>query len=276
MSTPPLIRAAIVDDEPPARERIRWLLRDQPDVVLVGEFEDARSAADALRREGADLLFLDVRLPETDGVELLEALGSAAPPQVIFVTAYDHYAVRAFELHATDYLLKPYDPARFYAALDRARQALRAAAEGHAPTAGDAAPADLGDDRRRDAAATPPRFLDRIAVRTGGRIVLVRVEDVEWIEARGNYARLHVAPAAGAATPGPAHLVRETMAALEAALDPARFVRIHRSAIVNLERVRELHPLFHGEYVVILRSGTRLTLSRGYRHRLRGRWGSAL
>ncbi len=275
MSSLPLIRAAIADDEPPARARIRWLLRDQPDVVLVGEFEDARSAAEALRREGADLLFLDVRLPEGDGVELLETLGGSAPPHVIFVTAYDHYAVRAFELHATDYLLKPYDPARFYEALDRARQALRTAAEARG-SAGDAAAATAGSETPRGPAGSGRGFLDRIAVRTSGRIVLVRVEDVDWIEACGNYARLHVAPAAGAAAPGPVHLVRETMAALEAGLDPARFVRIHRSAIVNLERVRELHPLFHGEYVVVLRSGERLTLSRGYRDRLRGRWGSAL
>ncbi len=276
MSDLHLIRAAIVDDEPPARERIRWLLRDQPDVVLVGEFEDARSAAEALRQGGADLLFLDVRLPESDGVELLEALGTGAPPQVIFVTAYDHYAVRAFELHATDYLLKPYDPERFYEALERARQALHAAAGARGVAADDVAATDSGGSPARGADGSGQHYLDRIAVRTGGRIVLVRVEDVDWIEARGNYARLHVAPAAGAGVPGPVHLVRETMAALEAALDPARFVRIHRSAIVNLERVRELHPLFHGEYVVVLRSGERLTLSRGYRDRLRGRWGSAL
>jgi len=274
------IRAVVVDDEPPARDRIRWLLQGQADVELVAEYEDSRSAVEGLRARPVDLLFLDVRLPGADGVSLLESLGEVAPPQVIFVTAYGDYALRAFDLAAADYLLKPYDSDRFYEALDRVRRALR---PGDAP-APEAAP-------EAAVASASGRYLRRLAVRTGGRIVLVRMDEVEWIEARGNYARLHLPPPGtltGAGAPasaaagsgrearGPVHLVRETMAALEAALDPERFARIHRSTIVNLERIRELHPLFHGEYVVLMRSGERLTLSRGYRERLHGRWGRAL
>ncbi|HEX9106337.1 MAG TPA: LytTR family DNA-binding domain-containing protein, partial [Longimicrobiales bacterium] len=277
------IRAVVVDDEPPARDRIRWLLQDQADVELVGEYEDGRCAVAALRQRPADLLFLDVRLPGADGVSVLESLGDEAPPQVIFVTAYGDYALRAFDFAATDYLLKPYDADRFYEALERARRALRPSAPEHNAPA--RTPPGRSGAPGAAQAGTSGGYLQRLAVRSGGRIVLLRMDDVEWIEARGNYARLHLAPSPGVVAPGagggreprgPVHLVRETMAALEAALDPERFARIHRSTIVNLERVRELHPLFHGEYVVLMRSGERLTLSRGYRERLRGRWGRAL
>jgi two-component system, LytTR family, response regulator len=245
------IRALIVDDEPLARERIRTLLLAEDDIEVVGECADGCSAISAIREAEPDLVFLDVQMPEVDGIGVIREVGAEAMPAVVFVTAYDQFAVQAFDAHAVDYVLKPFDEERFRTAVQRARQSLRS----RSPDVDfDSRLAALLDDLRR------PRFLERIAVKTGGKIVFVRTEDMDWIGAEGNYARIHT----GART----YLLRETMNMLETRLDPNRFLRIHRSTIVNTHAIVELEPLFQGDYVVVLRDGTRLTSSRGYRSNL--------
>jgi two-component system LytT family response regulator len=242
------VRTLIVDDEPLGRQRLRTLLKEDPDVSIVGECEDGAQALAALKRAPCDLAFLDIQMPGLDGLGLARAVGPERMPAVVFVTAHDRYAVDAFELRAVDYLLKPFDRARFECSLRWAKDHVRRA---RPPEDAPAAP-------RGDAGRAPP--LQYLTVRETGRFVLLRVEQVDWIEAAGNYLRLHV----GRAT----HLLRETLSNLERRLDPTRFLRIHRSTIVNVERVREFQPLFHGEYAVILRDGEALTLSRNYRPRL--------
>jgi two-component system LytT family response regulator len=245
------IRALIVDDEALAREKLRTLLAREPDVEIVGECRDGAEAVAAIPRQAPDLVFLDVQMPEVDGFAVLEALDPAQVPALVFVTAYDKYALRAFEVHALDYLLKPFDRARFQKTLARARAEL-ARASGAA--LGPRLEALLAGLR-----ATRP-YAERLVVREGGRVFFLRVAELDWIESAGNYARLHAG--------GDEHLIRETMKALEARLDPDRFVRIHRTAIVNLDRIATLKPGFHGEYVVALRGGRELTSSRGYGERL--------
>jgi two-component system, LytTR family, response regulator len=246
------IKTVIVDDEPLARERLRRWLREEPDVEVVAECGDGRQAVEVLREARPDLLFLDVQMPELDGFGVLEALGEAAPPAVIFVTAYDQFAVRAFEVHAVDYLLKPFDRDRFQAALGRAVSRLRTPQPGESPQplAG-----LLAEVRAPETPAT------RLAVKTEGRVLLIKTADVDWVEAADNYVVLHVGPHT--------HMLRETMTSIEARLDPARFLRISRSVIVNIEQVKELQPLFHGEHLVLLRDGTKLTLSRSHRDKLK-------
>jgi len=253
------IRALIVDDEPLAREGIRDLIEDADGVAVVGECGNGRDALSSIRGDGPDLVFLDVQMPEMDGFQVLEALEPEEVPVVIFVTAYDEHALRAFEFHALDYLLKPIDPERFATALNRARQqlALREKSE-----ATDRIMAMLRRQR------SGPEYLDRFLIKSRGRVHFIAATDIDWIEAAGNYVKLH----AGADN----HLIRETMAALEEKLDPGQFLRIHRSSIVNIDRVKELHPMFNGEYAVLLRDGTELTLSRTYRSKLQGRLGSYL
>jgi two-component system LytT family response regulator len=230
------VRALVVDDEPLARDRIRDLLAADPDVEVVGTCGDGVEAVEAIRALAPDLVFLDVQMPERGGFDVVETIGVDRMPVVVFVTAHDDYALRAFEAHALDYILKPFDEARFRDALARAKA------------------------RVREARGSRPRFLTRLMVKSGGRFVFLRDEEIDWLEADGNYVRLHVGPAE--------HLMRDTIRGLEARLDPERFLRIHRSTIVNLDRVREIHPLFHGEHRVVLSDGTKLTLSRGYRDRL--------
>ena len=244
------IRAIIVDDEPLARERIRTLLREESDMEIAAECGDGRKAVAAIRRHAPDLVFLDVQMPELDGFGVLEAVGAERVPVVIFVTAYDKYALRAFDVHALDYLLKPFDRERFHRAIDRARAQLR----GQRDAADRRILALLNEVRGA------PKRLERLVVKSVGRVFFLRTDEIDWIESAGNYVKLHVGREA--------HLVRETMSALEAQLDPGMFVRIHRSTIVNLARIRELQPMFHGDYVVLLRDATELTLSRNYRDRL--------
>ncbi len=243
------IRALIVDDEPLARERIRTLLRKEPDIEVAGECGDGGRAVTAIEKERPDLVFLDVQMPEAGGFEVLEAVGAERMPAVIFVTAYDKYALRAFEVHALDYLLKPFDRQRFREALERARAHIRRAQAGELHQR---LLALLGDVR-------PVTRRERLVVREGGRIFFLRAEEIDWVEAAGNYVRLHAGKRA--------HLLRETLAGLEEQLDPARFARVHRSAIVNLDRVRALEPGPHGDAALLLRDGTRLTLSRTCRAR---------
>jgi len=246
------VRTLIVDDEPLARERLRALLQAEADVEIVGECRDGREAVDAIGRETPDLVFLDIQIPDLDGFQVIEAVGPEKAPVVVFVTAYDTYALQAFEVHAVDYLLKPFDEERFQKALARARTAVQSRRAGG--EVGEKLLALLQDLR------APHGYLERLVVKSAGRLFFLRTLEIGWIESAGNYVCLHVS--------GESHLLRETMTALEAKLDPARFVRIHRTAIVNIDEVKELQPLFHGEYQVLLRDGTQLTLSRGYRDRL--------
>jgi two-component system LytT family response regulator len=249
------IRTLIVDDEPLARDRIRSMLAAEPDLEVVGECSDGRQAAQAIREKSPDLLFLDIQMPEMDGFEVLAEAGDAPVKAVIFVTAYDHYAIKAFEVNALDYLLKPFDRHRFQTALGRARERLRAE-KNLLPEQLAAALRELEAGRRHP---------ERILVRSLGRIHFVKVGEISWVEAAGNYVKLHVG--------SDVHLLRETMQALEARLDPERFLRIHRSTMVNIDRIKELQPLFHGDYVVILKDGTQLTMSRGYREHAQARFG---
>ena len=252
-------RVVIADDEPLARERLKMLLTGQTDLQLVAECQDGTSAIDAIRRLQPDLVFLDVQMPGATGFQVVESIGADRMPLVVFVTAFDKYALRAFDVHALDYLLKPFDKERFQQALERARQHLERPSN--------------GDLQRRllelvqDLKPAAPR-LERFVIKSGGRVFFVRTDEIDWIEAAGNYVKLHVG--------NDTHLFRETMNALEAQLPAETFYRIHRSHIVNIERVKELQPWFNGEYVVFLRNGTRLTLSRGYREKLQERIGRPL
>lgn len=246
------IRVVIVEDEPLARERIRTLLEREPDVDLLSEATDGPSAVEVIRARKPDLVFLDVNIPGLNGFGVIEKIGVECMPAVVFVTAYDQFAVKAFETHALDYILKPFDEERFAAALDRARGALSRRVDG---ALGERLRDLLGEARR-------PIYAERLAVKSGGRIVFVNIRDIDWIGAEGNYARLHAGPRS--------HLLRETMASLQSKLDPDLFLRIHRSTIVNTDAIAELEPLFQGDYVVILRDGTRLQSSRGYRPNVQG------
>ena len=252
------IRAMVVDDEAMARERVVSLLRQEQDIELIGECSDGQQAVNAINSQQPDLVFLDVQMPAVDGFRVIEQVGPEKMPAVVFVTAYDEYAVRAFEVHALDYLLKPFGRERFQQTLQHARSHVERRRAG-----------DLG--KRLMALVQDikpePQKLDRLVVKSGGRVFFLRTEDIVWIEAAGNYVRLHLGE--------DSHLFRETMNGIEARLDPQRFVRIHRSRIVNSDRIKELQPWFNGEYVVILQNGTRLTLSRGYREKLQERLGKS-
>ncbi|MGH7548618.1 MAG: LytR/AlgR family response regulator transcription factor [Gemmatimonadales bacterium] len=260
------IRTLIVDDEPAAREGMRHLLAGDPEIVVAGECANGREAAAAIMTESPDLVFLDVQMPELDGFGVLRELERDRLPAVVFVTAYDEYALQAFEVHAIDYLLKPFTDERFRESVERAKQQVRhgrlsdlswkllALIQGYAPIA-PAVPI----------VRTDQRYLERLVIKSGGRVTLLPVSDIEWIDAEGDYVRIHVGKAW--------HLLRETMKGVETQLDPGRFVRIHRSTIVNLEKVKELQPFFRGEYVVVLHNGTTLKLSRGYREHLEAQLG---
>jgi two-component system LytT family response regulator len=242
------LRALVVDDEPLARDLIRSLLAKHPDVAIVGEAA-GNTAPPIIMRERPDIMFLDVQMPEVDGFRLLEMVGPDAVPAVVFVTAYDRYALRAFEVHALDYLLKPVEERRFSVALDHAKKRARAHHEGHV----DARLSQLLADR----ASSRSRFL--VPVR--GKTIVVDAEQIDWVEAADYYVSLHVTSPEGVCS----HLLRETMDDLEKQLDPQKFVRIHRSTIVNLDRVREIHPLFRGDCALVLSDGTRVKLSRSRR-----------
>jgi two-component system LytT family response regulator len=242
------IRALIVDDEPLARERVRAMLGDESDIEIAGECGDGPAAVAAIRKLSPDLLFLDVQMPGMDGFGVLRAVDRERMPVVIFVTAYDQHAVKAFEAHALDYLLKPLMPARFKAALQRAREHL---ATKQAGTLSQNLAAWLGQARPEK------EFLSRIAVKTGERTIFVRTDQIDYAESAGNYVVLH----AGKEN----HVVRETLTALAENLNPKKFVRISRSTLVNADQIKELRPLFKGEHVVVLHNGKQLTMTRGVR-----------
>jgi two-component system LytT family response regulator len=245
------IRTLIVDDEKPARRRLVELLGREPEIEIAGEARDGREAVDLVRAQAPDLMFLDIQMPDLDGFGVLAALDPPQQPVTVFVTAYDRYAVQAFEAHAVDYLLKPYSDQRFESALRRACQFLRSRTTGELHQR----VGQLLDDR----AGSDPRsgYLERLVLKSAGRVTFVGVEDVDWIEASGVYVNLHVGPRA--------HLYRSSLAHLLQRLDPKRFVRVHRSLAVNTDRIRELQPRSHGDYTVVLKNGQELVMSRGFR-----------
>lgn len=242
------IRTLIVDDEPLGRTVIREMLRGDAEIELIGECANGTEAIEMIQREQPDLIFLDVQMPMMDGFEVLKAIAATHLPMVIFVTAYDQYAVKAFDVYAIDYLLKPFDRERFNKALQRAKSTLRQAQTNEV----NERILSLLEEQQ-----LKPSYLERLVIKTNGRVLFLRTDEIDWIEAEGNYVSLHVKKES--------YLLRETISGLEAQLDPKKFSRIHRSQIVNLDRIKELHPWSHGEYRVILKDGTQLTLSRSYR-----------
>lgn len=249
-----MIRALIVDDEPLAREKIRLMLENQHDIEVIGECSDGSEAVSAIQECNPDLVFLDIQMPGQDGFEVLSSLQPEQLPVVVFVTAYDEYALKAFEVHALDYLLKPFDRERFLRMLQRARLQLEKAKS--------------SELNRRvlhllESHSENQQYVDRLAIKSAGRIVFVKTCEIDWIEAAGNYVKLHV----GAET----HLHRETMSGMDSKLNPESFLRIHRSTIVNIDRIKEIQPYFNGEHIVILDSGEKLTMSRRNRAKLQER-----
>jgi two-component system LytT family response regulator len=245
------IRTLIVDDEAPARARIRQLLKGEVDFEVVGECANGRQAVAAIQKQRPDLVFLDVQMPRLGGFEVCAAVADEAMPLVIFVTAYDQYALQAFDVHAIDYLLKPFDRERFQKSLRHAREQLRREDRGLS----DPRLAALLENLKPEA-----KQLDRLAFKSNGRVLFVRIEEIDWLEADGNYVHLRVGNVS--------HQLRETISGLETQLPADRFMRISRSVIVNLDRIKELQPMFYGDYAVILQSGARLTLSRNFRERI--------
>lgn len=254
VTQPTPIRIVLVDDEPLARHGVRLLLSEDPDLLVVGEAADGPAAVEAIRTLAPDLILLDVQMPGMDGFEVLREVGPAHMPAVVFITAHEEFAVDAFEVEALDYLLKPFDDDRFRRTIERARRALRSV--------------DLGELRHRLGALLDHvregrggEYAERITVREGGSAVFVRAAQIDWIEAADYYVRIH----AGERT----HLLRESLSSLERRLDPGRFFRVHRSAIVNLDRIREMQPRLRGDGLLTLSDGTRLKLSRSRRDELR-------
>ena len=245
------IRTVIVDDEPLARRGIRAQLKEEKDIEIISECRNGEEAVAAIKTHSPDLVFLDVQMPELDGFGVLDAIGVERMPAVIFVTAYDRYALKAFEVHALDYLLKPFDDERFARAIQRVRRQIERQS--------------INDLSRRlqgllDDMQSARKHVERLVIKSAGRIFFLSVGEIDWIEAADNYVRLH----AGRES----HLLRETMNSLEKKLDPDQFLRIHRSRIVNIRKIKELQPLFRGEYDITLRDGTRLESGRVYRERI--------
>lgn len=247
------MRALIIDDEALARRRLRQFLADAPDVEVVGECEDGREAVTMIRAASPDLLFLDVQMPRLDGFRVIQEVGAGSVPAVVFVTAFDQFALRAFDAHALDYLLKPFDRERLMRAVSRARRQI---ADANLKGRLDAFLGALGEQTQQP----PRRYAARLAIKVRGRTVFLQADEIDWVGAADNYLELHV----GAAV----YVVRETMSQFEARLDPEKFARIHRSTLVNVGRIKEMHPLFAGDQLVILHDGTKLQVSRGRRGRL--------
>ncbi len=245
------VSALIVDDERLARKRIRRFLCAEPGMEVIAECENGPQAAAFLQERRPDILFLDIQMPGLDGFGVVQSLNSGVRPMIIFVTAFDDYAVRAFEVHAFDYLLKPFDRKRFQETLQRAKSQLERLRGG-----------DMGERLAAlmENLREPKRAVDRIAIRSGGHVFFVRTRDIDWIEAADNYVCLHCGP--------DTHILRETMNALETRLDGDTFLRVHRSTIVNVDRIKELQPWFRGDYRILLQNGMELTMSRSYRDRL--------
>ena len=243
------IRALVVDDEPVARGHLRTLLEDRGDVVVVDECGDGRTAVDRIRSLGPDLVLLDVQMPELDGLGVVRAIGPERMPAVVFVTAHDQHAVEAFEVHALDYVLKPVHRSRFNGAIDRAVGLIRSGS------------GQRGRPLSEVLERLSPTGNERIAVRSGDRVLFLRVADIDWIEAADDLVRIHLGKSV--------HEHRATMAQIEQRLPQARFIRIHRSTIVNVDRIREFQPWFQGDWILVLADGTRLQSGKSYRKRIR-------
>jgi two-component system LytT family response regulator len=245
------IRALIADDEALARKFIGKMLKDDRDFEIIGECGNGKETVAMIRKKSPDVVFLDVQMPEMDGFAVLESIGIERLPEIIFTTAYEQYAIRAFELHALDYLLKPFDQTRFKEGIKYVKERFRS---------------ERQNDGRMQINAllenikNKPQYLERLVIKASGRITFLRTDEINWIEADDKYVHLHT----DKANP----MVRQTLSAMEAQLDPAKFQRVHRSAIVNVERIAELQPLFSGEYSILLQDGTKLTLSRNHRDKL--------
>lgn len=244
------IKTLIVDDEPLARDRVKRFLRDEDGVQVIGECKNGLEAIEAITTKNPDLVFLDIQMPEKDGFDVIKALNPKKLPTIIFVTAYDQYALQAFDVHALDYLLKPFNRERIKRAVARAREHIEHKRIGNLDERLNSLISDLRSEKK---------YLDRLVVKSVGRVFFLKTDEIDWIEAAGNYVKLHVGRES--------HMIRETMNGIESKLDPDKFLRIHRSTVVNIDRIKELHPMFSGDYAVILRNGTELALSRNYRER---------
>jgi len=242
------VTALIIDDEQLARDRIKMMLRESDGIEVVGECTNGIEAVESIEQLNPDLVFLDIQMPGFSGFEVIRAIGPAHMPAIVFITAYDEYAVKAFDVHAIDYLLKPFDRPRFATALQKALREVAVRRKSGSTAAISELMATLQRDRQ---------FTRRILVKTAGRVAILRTEQIDWVEAAGNYVQLHIGP--------DIHLLRETMKGMSERLDPRSFVRIHRKSIVNIDRIKQLQPHFHGDFAVILQNGSRLTLSRRYR-----------
>jgi two-component system, LytTR family, response regulator len=253
------LRVLVVDDEPLARAMIREMLESDAQAEIIGECASGEEAIAAVFEHAPDLLFLDIQMPTASGFEVLEALKGGHLPYIIFVTAYDQYAVRAFEVHALDYLLKPFDRERFENSWQRAKAHILKEKNGRF------------DERiltLLEELKTGPKYLERLVIKSGGRVFFLEAAEIDWIEAEGNYVSVHSGKKS--------HLLRETISSLEAQLDPKKFRRIHRSSIIRIDKIKELQTWLHGEYRVILHCGAQLTLSRNYRENLQEALGHAL
>ena len=263
------IRALIVDDESLAREALLVMLNGDPEMEVVAECRNGKEAVTAIREQSPDVVFLDIQMPEMDGFQVVEEVGATRMPVTVFVTAYDKHALRAFEAHALDYVLKPFDHDRFDAVLRRAKTSVRQRRLGEISESLFAVLQDMnlktgespaGTDEIKPDRSTHKVPLERVVIKSGGRIYFLKVEEIDWVEGAGDYLSLH--------SGGQAHMIRETMGNFHARLDSQKFLRIHRSTIVNVERIEEIRPLFKGDYVVTLTGGKRLKASRSYRREL--------
>ena len=253
-----IIRALIVDDERLARETLRLLLDTHEEIEIVGECQNGAEAVTAIKQHSPDLVFLDIQMPEMNGFEVIKTVGPEHMPVVIFVTAYDQYALRAFEAQALDYLLKPFDDDRFEQALERAVERIHERQVGELSSKLMHLISAKGDSPPQQVESIEPTdgFLERIMIKERGSLFFIKVDEIEWIEAAGDYVSIHVS--------NKSHLLRETMSGLMKKLNPRQFVRVHRSSIVKVDSIKELKPYFHGDYIIILNSGKELKLSRRY------------
>ena len=247
------IKVLVVDDELLGRKRIRSLLSDHVDINIVGECVNGREAVEAIQNLKPDLVFLDIQMPRINGFEVVEIIGTENMPAVIFVTAYNEYAIRAFEINAVDYLLKPFDEERFEKAVDRAKREIKT----------QESPTEIRENLREllKEVKNEPSYLKRIPVKSARGTTFVPTEEIDWISASGHYLELHIG--------NETHLIREKLSVIETKLDPQIFMRIHRSTIVNLDRIKSLHPMFNGDQLVILKNGRELNLSRNYYDKLK-------
>lgn len=246
------ISTLIVDDEKLARDKLQRLLGDESDVEIIGECSCGTDTVKFINKKNPDLVFLDIQMPELNGFEVLEKIKPENMPTIIFVTAYDQFALDAFNANALDYLTKPFDKDRLQTALQKARNQIENSRQGEM----DERLLSLLNNLKET-----KEYPDRLVLKSSGKIYFVKTEDIDWIEAAGNYIKIHAE--------GKSHMLRETMNGIEKKLPPDRFLRIHRSSLVNIDRIKELNPLFSGDYLVTLQDDTELTLSRNYHDRLK-------